>query len=375
MITDLVNKKIAIFLPTLVGGGAERVMLNLADEFASRGCQVDFVLAQCEGAFMSQIPVSVNLVELNTSHVKSGRSVRSLPALVRYLRQERPAAVLTGLHANIIAVWAKKISGVPFRLILSEHNTTTGHRQTYPLWTKAIFPTLKRWFYPMADKIIAVSYGVAEDLQNGGIPREKITIVANPIITNQMVAKTSENLEHDWFAPGQPPVLLSVGRLTAQKDFPLLIKAFAEIHRTRPARLLILGDGSDRSILLSLVANLGVEKDVSLPGFVHNPYPYMKHAAVFVLSSQWEGLPTVLVEALYCGAPIVSTDCHSGPRQILKDGAYGRLVPVGDQKSLASAILQTLDSPRTYQPAECWRPYEAGFVVEQYLNLLLSEKP
>jgi glycosyltransferase involved in cell wall biosynthesis len=372
-IEDGQPNRLVIYLPTLVGGGAERVMINLATGFIKRGVTVDFVLAQREGAFVSAFPNTVPLVELNHKQKKFGRSVLSLPALVKYLRHERPDALLTGLHANIIAIWAKRLSGVPFRVIITEHNTISMARKTQP---KA-FGLLSNWLirknYPKADRIVAVSEGVADDLAAiARIDREKIKVIANPVITPEMIAKTKEPINHPWFAAGQPPVILAIGRFTAQKDFPLLIRAFADVNKETPCRLMILGDGPDRSELLTLVHKLQLEKEVSMPGFVQNPYPYLVNAGLFVLSSKWEGLPTVLVEALYCGTPLVATNCQSGPVEILKNGKYGELVPVGNQKSLTEAILNALKKPRISPPEESWQPYTEDYVNDQYVKLLFG---
>ena len=169
-------------------------------------------------------------------------------------------------------------------------------------------------FYPWADYIIGNSQGVADDLsQVTGLPRQRIKILYNPVVTPEVREKALALLDHPWFEPGQPPVVLAVGRLTKQKDFPSLIRAFAQVLPKRPARLLILGEGVDRPMLEELVEQLGLQDHVSIPGFVENPYAYMSRASLYVLSSRWEGLPTVLIEALYCGLPIVATDCPSGP--------------------------------------------------------------
>ncbi len=372
---DNSQKLLTIYLPTLVGGGAERVMLNLAVGFVERGFPVDFVLAQCEGAFMSEFPQNVHLVELNPVKLKFGRSIFSLPALIRYIRRERPAALLTSLHANIIAIWAKRLAGVPLRLVISEQNTFSLQNQMLSGGAGKLMPWLIRWNYPLADEITAVSEGAALDLSiSGKIPRERIKVVYNPIITSETILKSKENLDHPWFKPGEPPVILAVGRLTVQKDYPLLIKAFARVRQSMPVRLLILGDGPDRDALCALINELGVEKDVSLPGFVHNPYPYMAHASIFVLSSRWEGLPTVLVEALCCGAPLVATDCPSGPREILRDGQFGKLVPVGDVDCLAEAIQDALQCKGISSPHdEAWQAYKLDTIVDQYLDLMLGK--
>jgi glycosyltransferase involved in cell wall biosynthesis len=368
------QKRLAIYLPTLVGGGAERVLLNLADGFAQRGYPVDFVLAQREGAFSDAVPDSVRLIELNTRQLKFGRSIFSIPALVRYIRRERPAALLTGLHANIIAVWAKLLAGVPFRLVISEHNTFSLQNQMLPVGLRQLNYWLIRWNYPRADRIVAVSEGAADDLAvSARISRDKIKVIINPIITPELKAKVKEDVDHPWFKPGEPPVILAVGRLTSQKDYPLLIQAFKKVRQSTPARLLILGDGEEREKLAALIHQLGLEKDASLPGFDHNPYKYMAHASVFALSSRWEGLPTVLVEALYCGARLVSTDCPSGPREILHGGQFGKLVPVGDVDALSKAILDSLHDGKAQPPEESWQPFELDVVVDQYLKLLTGD--
>jgi glycosyltransferase involved in cell wall biosynthesis len=188
-----------------------------------------------------------------------------------------------------------------------------------------------------------VSQGVAKNLVDMGLPSEKIEVIYNPIVTPELSEKLQESLNHPWFLPGQPPVILGVGRLQKQKDFPTLIHAFAKVRQQQPLRLMILGEGSERSNLESLVQELGIAKDVVFPGFVANPYAYMAQAAVLVLSSAWEGFGNVLVEALAAGTPIVSTDCESGPAEILANGQYGKLVPVGNAEDMAKAIAAILE--------------------------------
>jgi glycosyltransferase involved in cell wall biosynthesis len=367
-------KRLAIYLPTLVSGGTERAMLNLAVGFVSRGYAVDFVLAQCEGSFMPQFPDSVRLIELNSLQVRAGRSVISLPALVHYICKEHPTALFTALHANIIAIWARQIAGKPFNLVISEQNTFSKHNQMLPIGFRQLMLGLVGRYYPKADVISAVSEGVAEDLARvARIPRNRIQVIHNPIITPDLVVKVREEIDHPWLKPNEPPVILSVGRLDPQKDYPSLIRSFARVRQSLPARLLILGEGPERNALDSLVRQLGLEEDVCLPGFVSNPYPYMSKASVFVLSSRWEGLPTVLVEALYCGVPVVATNCPSGPREILQDGRYGSLVPVGNVESMAEAIVAVLRGNGTHPPHESWEPFEVDTIVSQYLHAISSE--
>ena len=176
------------------------------------------------------------------------------------------------------------------------------------------------------------------------------------------------------FYDSAPPVLLAAGRFTGQKDYPNMIRAFAKVRAERPARLMILGEGKQRAELEALIAELGVADDVALPGFVDNPFMYMSRASLFVLASKWEGLPGVLIQAMACGCPVVSTDCPSGPREILEGGKYGPLVEVGDVQGLADAILRTLESS---VPSAELKARAADFSLEsicdEYLNLLLPE--
>ena len=353
------------------GGGAQRVTLNLAQGMAERGYTVDLVLARAEGPYLAQIPESVRLIDLQASRV-----LNSLPALARYLRRERPQAMLSAMHyVNIIALWARRLSGVPTRVVVSEHSVPSYSAQHASSRRGRQLPQLARYFYSWAGGIVAVSRGVADDLaQVTSIPRQRIQVIYNPVVTPELRTKAQANLDHPWFAPGQPPVLLGTGRLTVEKDFPTLIQAFAQVRRNRPARLLILGEGHQRPALEALVRQLDLEGEVGLPGFVENPYPYMSRASLFVLSSRYEALPTVLIEALYCGAPLVATDCPGGTREILADGRYGQLVPVGDVAALAQAIETTLAGKTPPPPDDGWQPFELETAVSKYVSLLMGSE-
>jgi glycosyltransferase involved in cell wall biosynthesis len=365
---DGAEKRLAFFLPGLYEGGAERVFLNLVQGIAAKGNPVDLVLSRAEGPYMPQIPDSVRLVDLNTPRV-----LYSAPALARYLRREKPAALLSALYANIPALWAKRLAGYRGRLLVSEHNTLSVVARDVPDLRWRIYPRLARWFYPWADEIIAVSEGVADDLAAAArLRRDRIEVIYNPVVLPDLHEKARAPLEHPWFKAGEPPVVVAVGRLTAQKAFDVLIPSFAQVRARRTARLLILGEGEDRLALEEMVNRLGLGGDVSLLGFVPNPYPFMARASVFVLSSRWEGLPTVLVEAMALGVPVVSTDCPSGPREILLGGRHGRLVPVGDIDALANAIHAALIGEVPSPPRESWRPFELDTVIDRYIEIMLG---
>jgi glycosyltransferase involved in cell wall biosynthesis len=352
------------------GGGAERAALNVSRGIADLGHAVDLVLAQAEGPHLNEIPSTVRLINLEARRV-----LWSLPALVRYLRNERPSALLAVMnHANIIALWAKRLAGVSTRIVVSERNTLSLSADHALTWRARLMPRLIQWFYPWADGITAVSNGVADDLaRTTGINRQLIQVIYNPIVTPELHQKTQTPLDHPWFAPGQPPVLLGVGRLREQKDFPTLIQAFALARAHYPTiRLMILGEGPERPALEALINQLRLEHAISLPGFVANPYPYMARAAAFVLSSKWEGLPGVLIEALYCGTRLIATDCPSGAREVLGDGKYGQLVPVGDVATMAQAIEQALSQRAPHPSPAGWKPFSFETTIHQHLQLLMG---
>jgi len=360
-----VDRKLAIFLSSLAGGGAERSMLKLAGGIAQRGLEVELILARAKGPYLAEIPSSVRTVDLGCS-----RTLASLPALVRHLRQQRPQVLLSSIdYVNLIALWARRLAGVPVRIVANEQNTLSFRMEERGRvrWV----PGLARRFYPWADAITAVSAGVAEDLcEVTGLPRARIDVIHNPVVTPELHELKRAEVTDPWLAPGQPPVLLAVGRLSAQKDFPTLLRAFAAVRRERTARLLILGEGEERGALEALVAQLGLTESVRLPGFAANPYAYMSRASLFVLSSRWEGLPTVLIESLACGLPIVSTDCPNGPQEILAGGRHGALVPVRDEQALARTILAALEGRTPRPKPESWRPYALDTVVDRYLETL-----
>jgi glycosyltransferase involved in cell wall biosynthesis len=360
-------RPIALLLPSLSGGGAERVIVNIANGFAAQGHQIDLVLANTHGPYLSLVGPRVRLVDLGAKRV-----VTCLPALVSYLKRERPHAVLSALnHTNIMAILARCFAAVPTRVFVSVHSTVSRATQHARRSRDKVMPWLMRLTYPFADGIIAVSHGVADDFTRvTGIASRRIQVIYNPIVTPELHHQAMIPPRHPWFLPGAPPVILGVGRLCAAKDFPNLIRAFARVRQQRDARLMILGEGELRPRLASLIDHFGLQQDVSLAGFVENPYAYMAHARVFALSSAWEGLPVALIEALALGTPVVATACESGPHEILDGGKYGTLVPVDDDAALAQALLAQLNQPQAPVPPAAWERFTTERVLAQYANLL-----
>jgi glycosyltransferase involved in cell wall biosynthesis len=360
------HKKVALFMSSLSGGGAEQAMINIAHGLSELDLSVDLVVTRAKGPLLDKIPEGVRLVDLGVSRIAN-----SLIPLTKYFISEKPYAMLSAMRSpNVIAVWARLLSRVSCRLILAEHthldrDGTPGFR----LWVNRMLMPIS---YRLSDGVVAVSNGVADSLTKAiGIPRRNVKVVSNPIPIQEIACKSLEALEHPWFQDGAPPVVLSVGRLVEAKDFPLLIHAFAKLKDAKDARLMILGEGEMRSVLEKLASALGIRESVCMLGYVSNPYAYMGKARAFVLSSRREGLPTVLIEALACGLPVVSTDCPSGPREILENGRWGTLTPVGDCQALSAAILEALESEKNtgWDRAKF---YGENRAIQDYARMLLG---
>lgn len=369
------NPTVSFFLPALDGGGAERAMLHVAQGLATQGMNVDLVLAEAKGAYLSKVPTSIRIVDLQAQFPVL---VSKTLALHRYLRQKQPAVLFSALDILSSATWAQRLAGVSTRIVMCvQTHLSQQFRDHQPYTIGRIRPHFVRWFYPWADQIVTASQGVAMDVSNiTGVPLESIQVIYNPVVTPEMLEHLHQSIDHPWFDTGAPPVILGVGRLVSQKDFPTLIRAFAKVRPRYPSRLMILGEGEDRPKLEAMVRELGLEEDVALPGFVENPYAYMAHAAVFALSSVFEGFGNVVAEALAAGTPVVATDCPSGPAEILANGKYGHLVPVGDADALANGIVEMLQNPI---PVNLLQQRSQEFsldrITHQYLNVLHDLAP
>lgn len=370
--------RLAFVLPAMAAGGMEQVTLATMQALSDQGYAVDLVLERRHGPYLSRVPDSVGLFGLTKGskwsayaslirarprdgltqlarmlfHRANYVPLRRVRSLATYLRERQPDVIFVA-HGRmpILALWARAIAGASSRLVIVEHSTLSRwlevftdeparHRQ----WHYRV--QLARQFYPQADGIIAVSDGVGDDLaETLALPRTAITTIYNPVVGPELRASASQPLSHPWFADGQPPVLLAVGRLVREKNFSALIEAFAHVRQQRRARLLILGEGEQRPYLEAQIERAGLTDDVAMPGWADNPYVYMRHSAAFVLCSLFEGLGIVLAEAMACGCPIIATDCPSGPREVLDGGRHGLLVPMNDTQALADAIMARLDTP------------------------------
>jgi glycosyltransferase involved in cell wall biosynthesis len=383
-------RHLAVFIYGLTGGGAQRRTMTLADEFAKRGHRVDLVVVNPGGPLVRELSPAVHFTVLKSRwrrvlallarsvNVRGLETLLSIPALAGYLRRERPDVLLSAAsHVNLVAVWAHRFARVPVRLVLRASNDPSGNPRLWPRAERPVRLFLRGMagrVYPRADAIIAVSNGVGDSLARlTGLPRERITTIYNPLMTDAIQARSREPVAHPWLQGEGPPVVLGAGKLKFQKDFGTLVRAFGRVRARQPARLVILGDGPRRGGLEALVQKLGLEADVELPGHVDNPWSWMARASVFALSSAWEGLPGALIEAMACGCPVVSTDCPSGPAEVLEGGVYGPLVPVGDDAALADAIRAVLkDPPDRERMRARAAEFAVGPSIDRYLEVLLG---
>ena len=333
------GKRFAFLLPDLGGGGAERVALRLIADSLAAGHEVDLVLAQARGELLPLVPAGVHIVDLGAPRIRS-----VIAPFRAYLRDRRPDAVHIMMWPLTIAgIIACKLAGSTAKLLVSEHVTLT-HQYRNSRAAIISLAVSTRLFFPLADVVLCVSEQSADDLAAiSGIARDRIEVVYNPVAAPPSIVLIPSAIKSMW-GDGEARIL-TVGSLKQQKNHAMLIRAFAVLARKRPARLVIVGEGPLRRELEQVAATEGVADRVMMPGFALDPWPYFASADVFALSSDYEGFGLVLVEAMFSGLPVVSTDCQSGPREILDGGRFGALTPVGDVAALAEAIEAALDHP------------------------------
>ncbi len=336
------GSELSVFTSFSGQGGVERMVLNLVEAFARQGVRVHLLALKADSDHLRTLPENVHLIRLKARH-----SSTVVGELADYLRRHRPASMLVAKdRPGRAALKARRRAGVDTRIVIrlgTNLSAAMAHKARWRRWLRQ-WP-LKR-AYRDVDAVVAVSRGVAEDTRRvTGLPPDRITVIRNPVVTPGMLEAARQQPAHPWLQQHERPVILGAGRLTLQKDFTTLIRAFAQVHEKYPSRLIILGEGGERQQLLTLIEALGLQDVVDLPGFQQNPHAWMRAADLFVLSSRWEGSPNVLTEAIALGTPVVSTNCPSGPVELLQAGKFGPLVEVGDVDGLAEAMLLVLRHP------------------------------
>jgi glycosyltransferase involved in cell wall biosynthesis len=366
-------KTILFFYRDLGNGGVQKNMLRLAEGLVQRGWKIDFLIARTENMEFA-VPEGV-LVH----RAASANPWQLVWALARMIDRDKPDAIYTAMpNYNCAALVARMLARHKPKIIISERSDTRAERRQGRFDWYGLSLRLAPWLYTRADRILAVSEETADSLAAAsGIARDRIVVLHNPVVSEALEKAAAQPLHHEW-VEGPYRLLVAVGRLAPQKDFATLLRAFALLHRKRDAtRLVIIGGGEERTQLEALAAELDVDQAVDFIGFDANPYRWMARADVFVLTSLWEGLPTVIIEALACGATIVATDSPSGPAQIIgRDGTLGYLAPIGDAQAIAEKLDYALDhklDPDALRAAS--RQYSSGNSVAQFEEILLDLLP
>jgi glycosyltransferase involved in cell wall biosynthesis len=361
---------IAIVLHDLRGGGAERAMLRLASGFHDAGRRVVLILVKAQGEYLQDVPATIPIVDL-----ASGSVFGAIPKLASWIRRNKPGKILAALtHVNIAVIVASKFARFQGPVVVSERNQISEKAAAAQRVRERITYALTPFIYRRASAIVAVSRGVAQDVVKfTSLPDDRVHYVHNPVFNATIGEKAAQASPHPWLddPPSDVPVIIAVGRLHHQKDFETLIRAFNHLRTTRPARLIIFGDGAERPTLERLAEHSPFSSDIDLPGFCANPFAAMSRAHLLVLSSRWEGFPNVLVEAMSCGCAVVATKCPSGPDEILDGGRYGPLVPIGDEVAMADAMAVALNTPGLgHLAAERAKVFSVASASENYLKIL-----
>ncbi len=358
------SRRIAMVLANMSGGGAERVALTLIQHFIAKGHSVDLILAEAKGELLPLVPPAARVIDLKATRIRG-----ALSGLWQYFRREKPDAVQISMWPlTIVGILAHRLAASPARLMVSDHVAysqpfLSEREQRLLRWTT-------RLFYPLADFRVVVSARGADDLAAiSGIPRDRFDVIYNPIAPPAAI-RTNTSVEQLWGPEGSR--IISVGSLKEQKNHALLLRAFANVRDTK-AKLMILGEGHLRNDLEQLATELGIAGRLLMPGFTTDAWPYLASADLFALSSDYEGFPLVLPEAMYAGLPIVSTDCVSGPSELLDGGRFGRLVPCGDAKAMTDAIDEAISRPKEPEKVRQRAAQLTGAnVFARYTELLTS---
>lgn len=364
--------RVAIYMHDLAGGGVERQSILLASGLRGRGVHVTLVLHRLEGQLAEQLPDGIKVHQLGGK-----RTLTDIPKLMRYLSSEQPDVLLANLdHNNVAALLAKSLSRTRTRIVICQHNPIGAEFAASEGWSYHLIPKLYQLLSGRISKAIAVSSGLSRELISmAGIPPEKVVVIHNPVLDAGFLDRSYHDLEHPWLIDRQTPVFVTAGRLVAQKDHETLLRALA-LHRRRfDSRLIVLGTGGLLTRLDALASGLGIHDAVDFVGFLSNPLPLLRAADAFVLSSRSEGFGNVLVEAMGCGTPVISTNCRHGPSEILANGKYGLLVPIQDPEALAAAMDQVGDL-RARFPAEVLearsREFSESVCTDRYFEVIRS---
>jgi len=372
---DASGPLISFFIPDLSLGGAEQVTVTIVNGLTELGHNVELLVSRFKGRLRSKLANEVTVIELKPSRTPVLGVAANIPALISYLRRMDPEVLFSHMsHVSVVCLAINRFVDINTMIIPTEHKAV-GSAPGSTIKSRTV-QALMPYLYPTADHIVAVSEGVANSVvdQTATAPN-KVSVLPNPVDLETIRDRAEDTVDDDWLVDDQLEVILFVGRLEAQKSLETWLNTFKRVYKDNPnVRGIIAGSGSKREELQSTANHLGIENVVRFPGYIDNPYAYMSKASIFLLTSIYEGLPTVIIEALACGCPVVATDCPSGPREILENGEFGRLAPVGDVEHLAEAVTVTLDNPqpskKLHQRADRYSPTT---VIQEYESFLEDE--
>lgn len=363
------KKRICFFSPNFLGGGAERVISILAKNFSEQGYKVDLIVIEKVGPYLKDIPDSVNIIDFNCK-----KMVLSLPKLVQYLKNTNPDILFTShIHVSTMVAFAKFISRVETKVVIRQPTMLAPAKKE-----KSLSNLLRLELFLMSlkfvNKIILTSEYMKEEFLRYSLKNiNKVVIIHNPVDISKIQKESCEQVCHDFFDDSEnTPVIIAVGRLNKVKDFSTLIKAFSIVRKHTSCRLIILGEGELRSELIHLAKELNLLDQISMPGFVENPYKYMKNSNLFVSSSLWEGFPNGLVEAMACGLNIVATNCEGGSAEILENGKWGKLVPINDEITLATEITKLLKNKPSFNVIERANDFATDKIISKYEKVFIN---
>lgn len=365
--------ELSFILPNLETGGAERVVINLSSELSKRDHEVEIVVGDATGELLKEVPDDVQIVNIDSSNIPYLGVFNMVYPLIDYLKAKNPDIVYSAMnHVNIATIVAKQLSSSESAVVISEHNTPSQIANRFNAVQNKLLYKSAYYLYPLAQEIVAVSEGVADDLASFvDISREQIEVIYNPVVNDDIDTLSEIEMEDPWFEDDDISVVLTVGRLTHQKGFDILIESAKYLGEE--TKIVIVGEGPLKKELSNSINENDLSEKIRLTGYVDNPYQYMAHADVFALPSRWEGLPTVLIEAMACGCDVVATDCPSGPKEILDSGRFGELVPVEEPMALAEAIRSSLQDEDDKESVQKWvNQFRGSNVTDRYEDLFTS---
>tara|TARA_B100001996_G_scaffold110537_1_gene83653 strand:+ start:4950 stop:6059 length:1110 start_codon:yes stop_codon:yes gene_type:complete len=353
---------VTFFLPNFHIGGAQKVALEIANGLSKRGKNIEIIVLNDEGLFKKNVSGQIKVKIIGKKRV-----ILSLKYLIEYFKAINPISFFSAqTHGSFVVALAILISKWKGRFITRQTNTHKSNKFRKFAIKDYLIHILFNFSNLVAHSVIAPSQGIASEIKN----IEKVKVVPNPINFNQIIELSKENIENSKV--NKQRFILGVGRCVKQKRFEDLVKAFALTNLPNSIKLVIIGEGPERKKINETSKKCGIEDKVIVLDYEENPFKYMSKCELFVLTSGWEGMPSVLIQALACGAKVISTDCDHGPKEILNNGEYGSIVPVGDIEKIKKTIENDFhkdSSPKNNYLDYVKKKYDLEIILNSYENI------